>query len=122
MRLRGLPCFVTCLMALGCSSSDAAPDSATDGAGTFQLLFRDDFAALDQNRWQLMTHSWGSNLALFSSVPVAIEDGALVIRLLPAPEGTVDSGGVAKSFLGAEVRSKDTVEYGRVRARIKFAS
>jgi endo-1,3-1,4-beta-glycanase ExoK len=122
MHLCRLPCFVTCLLALGCSSSETTPDPPTDGGETFQLLFRDDFDTLDQTRWQPMTHSWDSNLALFSSVPVSIEDGALVIRLLPAPDGTVDSGGVAKPFLGAEVRSKDTLEYGRVRARIKFAS
>lgn len=114
-------CFANLLL-LGCASSGDGPNPAADGAGTFQLLFRDEFDTLDQNRWQLMTHSWDSNLALFSSAPVAIEDGLLVIRLLPAPDGTADSGGVVKPFLGAEVRSKDTLEYGRVRARIKFAS
>jgi len=41
--------------------------------------------------------------------------------LLPAPEGTL-SEGVPKQFLGAEVRSRDTLTYGRVKARIKFAS
>jgi endo-1,3-1,4-beta-glycanase ExoK len=107
---------------LGCGSSGASPRQAEEGTGTFELLFRDEFDALDQNRWQLMTHSWDTNLALFATSPVTIEDGALVIRLLPAPDGTVDSGGVAKPFLGAEVRSKDTLEYGRVRARIKFAN
>jgi beta-glucanase (GH16 family) len=40
---------------------------------------------------------------------------------LPAPEGTVD-GGEVKQFLGAEVRSIDTVTYGRVRARARFAT
>jgi beta-glucanase (GH16 family) len=42
--------------------------------------------------------------------------------LTPAPEGTVDDSGSAKKFLGAEVRSLDTLTYGRVRARIKFAA
>jgi beta-glucanase (GH16 family) len=116
-RVIGLGC---CLLALGCDASESEPQQP--GAGTFALLFRDDFETFDQSRWQAMTHSWDSNLALFSSTPVAIEGGALVVRLLPAPEGTVDSGGVAKPFLGAEVRSKDTLTYGRVRARIKFAS
>jgi beta-glucanase (GH16 family) len=122
MHLRGLLCFVAFSLALGCGSSDTQPDQAEQGAGTFTLLFRDEFDALDQSRWQLMTHSWDSNLALFSTAPVTIENGTLLIRLLPAPDGTKDSGGVAKPFLGAEVRSKDTLEYGRVRARIKFAS
>jgi beta-glucanase (GH16 family) len=41
---------------------------------------------------------------------------------MPAPDGTVDDQGAAKSFLGAEVRSRDTLTYGRVRARVRFAS
>lgn len=87
----------------------------------FTLLFRDDFDRLDAARWQLMTHSWTENLALFSRSAATIENGQLVIRLTPAPEGTTDSSGAAKSFLGAEVRSVDTLTYGRVRARVKLA-
>lgn len=91
-------------------------------SGSFELLFRDDFSDLDLNRWQLMTHSWDTNLALFSSEAAKVEAGNLVIRLLPAPTGTVDGTGAAKKFLGAEVRSKDTLTYGRVRARAKLAT
>lgn len=87
----------------------------------FTLLFRDDFDRLDAARWQLMTHSWAENLALFSRSAATIESGQLVIRLTPAPEGTTDSSGAAKAFLGAEVRSVDTLTYGRVRARVKLA-
>jgi beta-glucanase (GH16 family) len=115
------------LLALACGASDkqssegAGTSTGGSGAGPFTLLFRDDFDTLDSARWQLMTHSWDSNLALFSAQTVTTEDGALVARLLPAPDGTVDSTGAAKRFLGAEVRSRDTLTYGRVRARIKFA-
>ena len=87
----------------------------------FTLLFRDDFDTLDLARWQLMTHSWDSNLALFSASAVTVSAGELRVALTAAPAGTVDSGGVAKSFLGAEVRSVQTVNYGRVRARMRFA-
>ena len=69
-----------------------------------------------------MTHSWDGNLALFSTSAVEVGGGELRISLTPAPAGTVDTGGVAKSFLGAEVRSTQTVSYGRVRARMRFAS
>ncbi len=69
-----------------------------------------------------MTHSWDTNLALFGSESVSVADGQLVLSLLPAPEGTVDSTNAPKSFLGAEVRSVDTLTYGRVRARVRFAS
>jgi beta-glucanase (GH16 family) len=104
-------------------SSDAKGAGGSGGTepGTFTLLYRDDFETLDLGRWQLMTHSWSSNLALFSSQTASIEDGALAIRLLPAPPNTVDPEGVMKPFLGAEVRSRDTLTYGRVKAKIKFA-
>jgi len=104
------------------SVSHAPPEDPPEPRGEFSLLYRDDFDTLDASRWQLMTHSWDSNLALFSSTTAAVEDGTLKIRLLPAPSGTVDDSGTAKPFLGAEVRSRDTLTYGRVRARAKFAS
>ncbi|WP_437587501.1 glycoside hydrolase family 16 protein [Sorangium sp. So ce1000] len=87
----------------------------------FTLLFRDDFDQLDAARWQLMTHSWTGNLALFSQSAATIERGQLVLRLTPAPQGTADSSGAAKTFLGAEVRSVASLTYGRVRARVKLA-
>lgn len=89
--------------------------------GSFTLKFRDDFDAFDASRWQLMTHSWGTNLALFSEESVSVEDGLMSLALLPAPEGTVDDQGLEKQFLGAEVRSRDTLTYGRVKARAKLA-
>lgn len=58
---------------------------------------------------------------MFSQSAASVEAGQLVIGLTPAPEGTVDDSGATKTFLGAEVRSFDTLTYGRVRARIKFA-
>ena len=119
---------ISAISCTACGTSDTAPSDAkgTGGSGgtdsgSFTLLYRDDFETLDQARWQLMTHSWASNLALFSSQTASIEDGVLSIRLLPAPMGTVDDTGTAKPFLGAEVRSRDTLTYGRVSARVKFA-
>jgi beta-glucanase (GH16 family) len=117
------------LVACGGSNEHQSPNSGAGGTGgsgggsasSFALLYRDDFDTLDQTRWQLMTHSWDTNLALFSSQTASIENGTLAIRLLPAPPNTVDSTGAAKPFLGAEVRSRDTLTYGRVKARIKFA-
>jgi endo-1,3-1,4-beta-glycanase ExoK len=100
------------------TAAGAAGAASTDG---FTLLFRDDFDTLDLARWQLMTHSWDSNLALFSASTVTAEAGELHVALVPAPSGTVDSSGAVKSFLGAEVRSTQTVNYGRVRARMRFA-
>lgn len=105
------------------SAATTASTAETEGAadGAFTLLFRDDFDTLDTTRWQLMTHSWDTNLALFGSEAVEVSEGEMVLTLLPAPSGTVDDTGAEKTFLGAEVRSRDTLTYGRVRARAKFA-
>src|SRR5262245_21700034 len=51
-----------------------APDNA------FTLAFRDDFERLDLGRWQLMTHSWPGNLALFAASQATVADGSLSIR------------------------------------------
>jgi endo-1,3-1,4-beta-glycanase ExoK len=103
-------------------SSTASAGAGAQADGQFTLLYRDEFDHFDATRWQIMTHSWDGNLALFSQESVSVKDGHLDLSLLPAPQNTVDSGGASKSFLGAEVRSLDTLTYGRVRARIKFAS
>lgn len=104
----------------GASDSGDEVTDPSDPTAPFRLLFRDDFDSLDTKRWQLMTHSWGGNLAVFSKESPTVEDGVLKLRLLEAPEGTT-SDGEDKSFLGAEVRSVDTLTYGRVRARVRFA-
>lgn len=67
-----------------------------------------------------MTHSWPGNLALFSSNTVSVANGMMKIELNPAPAGT-QMGGETKPYLRAEVRSVDTIRYGRVSARAKLA-
>lgn len=103
----------------GVTPNDGPPPPLPEDSD-FTLLFRDDFDSLDTARWQLMTHSWDSNLALFSPDAVSVADGHLTISLLPSPEGTNDNG-TPKPFLGAEVRSRDALTYGRVRARARLA-
>ena len=103
-------------------ASGAGAGSGTVGEAAFTLVFRDDFDTLDLNRWQLMTHSWDTNIALFAASAASVQDGFLRLTLTPAPTGTTDSTGAPKSFLGAEVRSRQTVNYGRVRARARLAT
>lgn len=67
-----------------------------------------------------MDHSWGGNLAIFSESSVDVSDGLMTLELLPAPPNTVMDG-EEKRFYGAEVRSVQTIQYGRVTARAKFA-
>lgn len=107
----------TALASAAVSSSAA---TSSESPERFSLVFRDDFNHFDSNRWQLMTHSWGGNLALFSADTVSVSDGMMRIKLLDAQPGT-SSGGESKPYLGAEVRSIDTISYGRVSARAKLA-
>ncbi|HEY6528436.1 MAG TPA: hypothetical protein VIZ65_07065 [Cellvibrionaceae bacterium] len=67
-----------------------------------------------------MTHSWSGNIAIFSAQSVEIKNGLMTLSLRPAPSGTQDSV-ETKQFYGAEVRSKDTITYGKIVARAKFA-
>ena len=107
---------------IGCGGSDSRDSQPPEGStGTYTLLYRDDFDTFDTSRWQLMTHSWSSNLAVFSPEAAKVAGGVLTVSLLPAPTGTTDPEGVPKSFLGAEVRSFRALTYGRVKARVKFA-
>jgi endo-1,3-1,4-beta-glycanase ExoK len=113
---------------IGSASATISASALTDSGSTaqpgetFTLLYRDDFDSLDLSRWQIMTHSWDSNLALFSSQAVTVTDGQLQLQLKPAPDGTTDDTGAVKTYFGAEVRSKATLTYGRVRARAKLAT
>jgi endo-1,3-1,4-beta-glycanase ExoK len=102
------------------SSSSAQTSITSSSTGNFTLLFKDDFDHFDNNRWQLTNHSWPGNLALFSADTVSVADGMMTIKLIHAPVGT-ESSGETKSFLGAEVRSVASINYGRVSARAKLA-
>lgn len=106
--------------ALGCSggasSSSSKPrEPAEIGERSFELAWEDQFDTIDGSRWSLMTHSWDGNLAQFSTTNAEVVDGILVLNLTPAEEGA------AKPYRGVEYRSKDTLEYGKVEGRIRFA-
>jgi endo-1,3-1,4-beta-glycanase ExoK len=89
------------------------PAEITDQS--FELAWQDQFDTVDTSRWSLMTHSWDGNLAQFSTTNAEVADGILKLNLTPAPEGA------AKPYSGVEYRSKDTLEFGKVEARIRFA-
>lgn len=91
----------------------AKPAEITDQS--FELAWEDQFDSIDLSRWSLMTHTWDGNLAQFSSTPAEVVDGVLKLNLIPAPEGG------DKPYLGVEYRSKETVQYGKVEARVRFA-
>ena len=82
---------------------------------SFELAWEDPFDTIDTSRWSLMTHSFDGNLAQFSTANAEVVDGLLKLNLTPAPEGT------AKPYFGVEYRSKETLQYGKVEARVRFA-
>ena len=88
---------------------------ASDDIGPFRLAWQDDFDTLDLTRWQLMTHSWDTNLAQFSTENARVQDGVLQLALTSAANDAV------KPFRGVELRSRQTLTYGKVEARLRFA-
>lgn len=106
--------------ATGCSggsspmpAAPAEPASITDQS--FELAWEDPFDTVDLSRWSLMTHSWDGNLAQFAAAGAEVVDGRLKLNLTPAPEGS------EKPYFGVEYRSKETLQYGKVEARVRFA-
>jgi endo-1,3-1,4-beta-glycanase ExoK len=90
-------------------------DSGTESDGPFELLWTDDFDTIDTSKWQLMTHTWDGNLAQFTGTNASVSDGILSLALTETPDDT------EKPFRGVEMRSIDTLTYGKLEASIRFA-
>lgn len=84
--------------------------------GSFVLAWEDDFDTLDPTLWGLQTFTWDGNLAQFSTTNATVSDGILMMSLTSA------AAGAAKPYLGVEARSTKTFTYGKVSARMRFAS
>ena len=91
----------------------SSPDPA--GASEFELAWQDDFDTFDATRWQLMTHSWDTNLAQFSTQNVRVENGIAALDLTAEPADAL------KPFRGVEMRSIAALTYGKVEARARLA-
>ena len=97
----------------GDASALVGPAEITDDL--FELAWEDEFDSVDSSKWTQMTHSWTGNLAQFSTSNTVAEDGILKLGLTAAPEGS------EKPYLGVEYRSVDTLTFGKVEARVRFA-
>ncbi|WP_437728326.1 family 16 glycosylhydrolase [Sorangium sp. So ce861] len=82
--------------------------------GSFELAWEDQFDTVDLTRWQLMTHSWDGNLAQFTGENAAVSDGILHLSLTAAND-------TSKPFRGVEMRSRETLTYGKIEASARFA-
>jgi hypothetical protein len=94
--------------------ADGDADSDTDGDADFELLWTDNFDTVDLSRWQLMTHTWDGNPAQFTD-NVSASNGILDVKL-------TESGNASKPYWGVEMRSIDTLTYGKVEASVRFAA
>ena len=99
----------------GAGAGNAGDGNAGGANEAFTLAWQDDFDTLDSSRWALQTFSFDGNLAQFSTENASVANGVLSIALTPAPDDT------AKPYRGVELRSVDTLTYGKVEARIRFA-
>jgi endo-1,3-1,4-beta-glycanase ExoK len=97
------------------SVAPVSPPIPAEGGGTFHLLWQDDFDHFDRSRWRLMTHSFPTNLAVFSASNTRFDNGVVYLDLKRAP------GDEAKPFRGVEMRSIQALTYGRVEARARLA-
>ena len=70
---------------------------------------------MDEARWQAQDFTFDGNEAQFTPANVSVKDGALELSLTPAPEGST------KPYLGVELRSAETLTYGKVSTRMRFA-
>ena len=101
----------------GTSGGSSGGSSGGDaGAGSFVLSWQDDFDTLDTTAWQLQTFTFGGNEAQFTPQNAAVANGILTISLTPNPNSTTEP------YWGVEMRSAKTLTYGKVSARMRFAT
>jgi beta-glucanase (GH16 family) len=96
--------------------------AGTSGAGgglasdPFVLSWQDEFDTLDSSAWQLQTFTYDGNEAQFSAQNASVASGVLTLSLTAAASGS------AKPYLGVEMRSAKTLHYGKISARMRFAT
>jgi endo-1,3-1,4-beta-glycanase ExoK len=100
------------------SSAGSGGSSGTAGAGgdPFVLSWQDDFNTLDTSAWQLQNFTYDGNEAQFAPGNASVNNGVLTIALSNA------ASGAAKPYVGVEMRSAKTLTYGKVSARMRFAT
>jgi len=101
------------------ASSSAGGATVTDDVSprdSFVLAWQDDFNSLAPSTWQLQTFSFDGNEAQFSTQNASVANGIFTMKLTPAPAGA------AKPYWGVEMRSTKTLSYGKVSARMRFAT
>jgi endo-1,3-1,4-beta-glycanase ExoK len=133
-RLRNLSNLLLPVLLAGAAGCGSSASQQTSGAGgstatggssgnldsgsadSFVLSWQDDFDTLDATAWQLQTFTFGGNEAQFTPQNATVTDGILTISLTPNPSSTTEP------YWGVEMRSAKTLTYGKVSARMRFAT
>jgi beta-glucanase (GH16 family) len=102
--------------ASGAVSDGGNAGAAQGGAGSFTLAWQDDFNTLDSSSWELENFTYDGNEAQFAPQNASVTNGILTIALSNA------AAGAAKPYVGVEMRSAKTLTYGKVSARMRFAT
>lgn len=130
LKLPGSLLALCVLLTGGCGSSAARPGGTSGTGGSspggdagsggsadpFVLAWQDDFDTLDTAAWQLQSFTFGGNEAQFTPQNAAVANGVLTISLTPNPNSTTEP------YWGVEMRSAKTLTYGKVSARMRFAT
>lgn len=98
----------------GAGASGSAGSAGADGQ--FVLDWQEDFNTLDSAAWELQNFSYEGNEAQFTPENAAVNGGMLTMNLTAAPSGS------AKPYRGVELRSRKTMTYGKLSARMRFAA
>lgn len=98
----------------GASAGSTGVGGAQPVSASFQLLWQDDFDTFDGARWEKRDHTFAENAAVFAADNVVVEGGLLKLKITTQPRD-------GKQFSAAEVRTRETFEYGRFEARLKPA-
>ncbi len=101
----------------GGAPTGGSGDGGTGAAvtGDFELAWEDSFDTVDLSRWELMTHSWDGNLAQFGAENATASGGILSLSLTSADDAD-------RPFRGVEMRSRETLTYGKVEVSTRFAA
>ncbi len=100
----------------GGTTQGGTSQGGTPSADAFSLSWQDDFDTLDSASWQLQNFTYDGNEAQFAPQNASVANGMLTIAL------TASAAGAAKPYVGVEMRSAKTLTYGKVSARMRFAT
>jgi len=96
-------------------AANGGSGAVDSGTGPFVLAWQDDFNTFNSSAWSLMTFTFATNLAQFSTQNASVADGILTLNLTNNPNSTT------VPYYGVEMRSAQTLLYGKVSARMRFA-